>query len=355
MKILYLAPRPHVGGLQTTLRSRINALAARGIAAEVFFFGPGDGLYLFAHIPHRIISGPAEFRKAIRAGRYDYISFIYSLDYLPHVPASFTGKIVYELRGWNDNIARAVEQITPTSRVSAIVCIARYLEPIVKQHLKCAVPVYVDGNAVDPQFRFVPPGERIWSAAPRPRRKRCVIAFVGRVESTKNWRECVDICRLAARSVNLELWIVCNPNTSRHLSRMLAACAAAGLEKRTRVVPHVPNHLMPELYATIKSSGGCMLSTSLREGLGNHILEPMACGLPIVSSNVPGKNEIITHRHNGMLYTLGDTARAARYVSEVIGNQTLRLKLARRGLAHIRKYYNPSRYVDRYLRILGKL
>lgn len=352
---MYLAPRPHVGGLQTTLRSRINALAARGIAAEVFFFGPGDGLYLFAHIPHRIITGPDEFKQAIRAGGYDYISFIYSLSFLPHVPAEFPGKIIYEVRGWNDNIARAVEQLTPKNRVSAVMCIARYLKPVVKRHLKCPVPVYVDGNAVDPQFRFIPPDERLWSAAPRPRRGRCVVAFIGRVESSKNWEECVDICRRAARTVNLELWIVCNPNTSRHLSRMLKACAAAGLSSRTRVVAHAPNHLMPELYSAVKSSGGCILSTSRREGLGNHILEPMACGLPIVSSNVPGKNQIITHRTNGMLYTLGDTGRAARYVCEVIRSIRLRRKLARSGQAHIRKYYNPSRYVSRYLLMLDKL
>lgn len=43
MKILYIAWRPGIGGLQTTLRNRILALKTYKIRAEVMFINKGEG------------------------------------------------------------------------------------------------------------------------------------------------------------------------------------------------------------------------------------------------------------------------------------------------------------------------
>jgi glycosyltransferase involved in cell wall biosynthesis len=355
MKIVYLVPRPNVGGLQTTLRNRIHALQAFNIHAEVFFFGRGDGEYIFKNIPYFFIKSKSEFRDKIERGNYDYISFIYSLEYLCEVPNSFVGKIIYEIRGWNGEIANYIKGINRSHKVDGVLCIAKYLKQLVYRNLKIKVPVYVDGNTVHSMFQYMNPQSRVWGKIPTPRSGHKVIGFVGRVQKSKNWYEFMRICKILSKFVDIEMWIICNPNTSKDLATLLDVSSQWGLKRRVRVIPLVPNQFMPEVYSAIKDSRGCILSTSRREGLGNHILEPMACSLPVVSTNVPGKNEIISHRYNGMLYKLGEINRAVRYVKSIIEDQELRVKIEKNGLRTIRRQYNPQKYASRYLDILSKI
>lgn len=355
IKILYIVPRPNVGGLQTTLRNRIQALQPLGIQTEVVFFGEGDGEYIFKGIPYDYIKNETEFKRKIEGNDFQYISFIYSLDYLKHVPDSYKGKIIYEVRGWNPSIANFIKEIDNSQKVDAVLCIAQYLKKLVYQNLKGNVPVYVDGNTIAPMFHYIKPASRTWKGCPKPQKGHKIIGFVGRVQGEKNWIEFARICRRLSRKIEIELWIICNPNTSKDLTKMLNVCKRMGLEKRVKVIPHAPNHYMPEVYSAIRSSGGCILSTSKREGLGNHILEPLACGLPVVSSNVPGKNEVIKHRYNGMLYKLGEINRAVRYVTTVIENQGLRNKMEDNGLRKIRSEFNPERYARRYMELLSRI
>jgi len=48
------------------------------------------------------------------------------------------------------------------------------------------------------------------------------------------------------------------------------------------------------------------VSASAFEGCSNSILEAMASGTPVVASDVPSNNEIITNMNNGLLYRFED-------------------------------------------------
>ncbi len=89
--------------------------------------------------------------------------------------------------------------------------------------------------------------------------------------------------------------------------------------------------------------------------MGNAILEPMSCGLPVVSSDIPGKNEVIKHGFNGMLYKPGDINSGAYMVKEVLVNKELRRKMIRNGLKRINKHFVDAVYVKRYTTILSKI
>jgi len=54
-------------------------------------------------------------------------------------------------------------------------------------------------------------------------------------------------------------------------------------------------------YSIDKSNYDVLLCTSQWEGLPNILLESMSCGIPVVSSNVGGISELITHNETGFL------------------------------------------------------
>jgi glycosyltransferase involved in cell wall biosynthesis len=356
MRILFLVPKANVGGLQTTLRNRINALQKRDIYAEVVFFSDkGDGEYIFKDIPYSFVYNKTDFQNKISRGNFNFLSYIYSLNYIQHIPKTFNGKIIYEVRGWSNRVKKTIGQIDHIRSINAVICIAKYLKPLCKNNIRRKIPIFVDGNTVDPMFRFIKPDERKWEDCPYPSEGRKVIGFIGRVEESKNWREFVEICENVSQHEKIEMWFICNPNTSIDLEKLQLLVRSKKLDHITKVIPHVPNHFMPEVYSVIKTSGGCILSTSFREGLGNGILEPMACGLPVISSNVPGKNEVIDHTVNGMLYKLGNIEEAVQWVLKSLQDMEFRHRINLHAIKKIKKHFNQEVYVNRYLRILSRL
>jgi glycosyltransferase involved in cell wall biosynthesis len=69
--------------------------------------------------------------------------------------------------------------------------------------------------------------------------------------------------------------------------------------------------------------------SSLYEGFGNVIVEAMALGLPVISTDCPsGPSEIIEDRMNGLLVPVKDENALARAILEVAGNGMLRNELS---------------------------
>lgn len=72
-----------------------------------------------------------------------------------------------------------------------------------------------------------------------------------------------------------------------------------GLEDRVRLLGSVPHAALADLY----SAADISLLTSSREGWANVLLESMACGTPVVASNVWGTPEVVADPAAGRLMT----------------------------------------------------
>ncbi|WP_174406622.1 glycosyltransferase [Desulfovibrio subterraneus] len=68
---------------------------------------------------------------------------------------------------------------------------------------------------------------------------------------------------------------------------------------------------------------GCLISTSLREGLPLAVLEAQAAGVPCIVTNVVGNAEAIEDGKTGFLYPLHDEKAATRCIAGLINNQAL--------------------------------
>jgi glycosyltransferase involved in cell wall biosynthesis len=71
-------------------------------------------------------------------------------------------------------------------------------------------------------------------------------------------------------------------------------------------------------------------STSKDEGLPNPILEAMACGAAVVSSDNPGSRELIQDGRNGLIIKHGDNTSMVEKIIELYDDEQMRTDFANR-------------------------
>ena len=75
------------------------------------------------------------------------------------------------------------------------------------------------------------------------------------------------------------------------------------------------------------------VSTSVREPFGRTLVEAMAAGCPVVSSDEGGKTEIIEDGGNGLLYPANDVTVLAAAIERLLNDDKFRLKMVGKGIA----------------------
>lgn len=86
--------------------------------------------------------------------------------------------------------------------------------------------------------------------------------------------------------------------------------------------------------------------TSFNEGTPVSIIEAMAAKRPVVSTNVGGVKDVITHGENGFLTSINDSDSFADYIIQLINDKVLRNKMGNLGFDSVIHKYSRSRLVD---------
>jgi glycosyltransferase involved in cell wall biosynthesis len=101
----------------------------------------------------------------------------------------------------------------------------------------------------------------------------------------------------------------------------------------------------PDPVAVLEGAALFVLS-SWAESLPYVILEAMAVGLPIVSSDVGGIAEAVRDREAGLLVPARDAGATARAINELLGDDELRNRLAARAGEVVRRRFSRNEMVD---------
>jgi glycosyltransferase involved in cell wall biosynthesis len=176
-------------------------------------------------------------------------------------------------------------------------------------------------NGVEPFF-FVP-------REPSPNAQR--LLFVGHWLEHKGihyLREGFEV--LAVQNKNLRLTIAgCWAD-----AQTVKTSFAASVRDQLDVLPFVPRQDMPDLYAR----HDIFLFPSLMEGLPIVLLEAMAGGLAVVTTETCGMMDVIEDGYNGLLVKPAHTGELVAAVERLLGSPELARRLGEAGRESARRY-----------------
>lgn len=91
--------------------------------------------------------------------------------------------------------------------------------------------------------------------------------------------------------------------------------------------------------------------SSLYEGLPMTVLEAMACGCPVVCSNIPAVKGLVIHGQTGLLFPPRHVYGLAGTLMAIYELPTAVAEMARRAYTHVRKNYNAELMAERTLAV----
>jgi glycosyltransferase EpsD len=89
-----------------------------------------------------------------------------------------------------------------------------------------------------------------------------------------------------------------------------------------------------------------LISVSRREGQGLNLVEGMACGLPVVCSNIRGHVDVINHSINGFLFLLNEPQKMNEYIYQLFSDTSLRDTIARQNIVDVQKFSVANSVAD---------
>jgi len=87
---------------------------------------------------------------------------------------------------------------------------------------------------------------------------------------------------------------------------------------------------------------------SLSEGCSNVIQEAMACGKPVVASNVGGNSELVMHQKTGLLFPSNDETALYKALTILVDDDRLRENFGRNALEQIRSSFSLAQMIKSY-------
>ena len=96
-------------------------------------------------------------------------------------------------------------------------------------------------------------------------------------------------------------------------------------------------------------------STSAYEGQSNAIMEAMACGVPVVATDIPGTRDLIVPDRTGYLVPVGDRAAIARHTRRILDDPGLADRLAKAARQRMHEEFSVEKMIARYTELYRRL
>jgi glycosyltransferase involved in cell wall biosynthesis len=97
--------------------------------------------------------------------------------------------------------------------------------------------------------------------------------------------------------------------------------------------------LEAEEMAGLYQQADIMLNASTVDNTPNSIIEALACGTPVVTTDAGGIPKLVTHQHDALLINIADHQKMAEAALNILNSKNLQKTLITNGLNTIQKFY----------------
>lgn len=156
------------------------------------------------------------------------------------------------------------------------------------------------------------------------------LLFVGAITRRKNIRRLLAAFREVSKARDVVLILAGRPGYGA--AEELAPIGELGLKDRVRLLGYVAEADLPALYSSAK----LFLFPSLYEGFGIPVLEAMACGTPVVTSDCSSLPEVAGGA--ALLVDPSDIHAIAEAALRLLDDEPLRQDLAARGIERAKQF-----------------
>jgi glycosyltransferase involved in cell wall biosynthesis len=186
-------------------------------------------------------------------------------------------------------------------------------------------------EGVNPALCPVTDSEKIAQARARYAKNRPFLLFLGTIEPRKNIATLVDVLRVLRQQGYMHRLLVVGrkgwlyQSTFDHVKKN-------GMESEVEFLDFIPDEELAVLFAACDA----FVFTSLYEGFGLPPLEAMACGAPVVCSNISSLPEVVGDA--ALLVEPKNVGEIVAAVERVITDGALRDELRAKGIAQAAKF-----------------
>lgn len=182
-------------------------------------------------------------------------------------------------------------------------------------------------------FWYVPNGteERFFVAREYPETAACELLFVGTWLDRKGVYYLTDgFLRASQKNLGLRLTVAGCSASEGEVKKMFAA----EVREQVKVIPFVKREKVLELYA----AHDVFVFPSLVEGMPLTLLEAMATGMPVVTTNTSGMADVVEDNVNGLLVPAADAEKLADSIARLCHSSELRKRLGLAAQETMRRY-----------------
>ena len=186
-----------------------------------------------------------------------------------------------------------------------------------------------------------------------------VLLYAGRIHQSKGLDIIVEaFLECYKNNNNLKLLIVgggYSKYDNQTLEKLLIKKSESLKENIIKLIKWVHHGDMIDIYSLTDIS---ILASINAEGNSLFIMESMACGIPVICTNVGGLPEIITNNDTGILINKDHLRnQLTSAIKKLVQNEKLRLGIGKNASAHIHKNHNlniMTEKLDKYLQTFIK-
>jgi glycosyltransferase involved in cell wall biosynthesis len=208
-------------------------------------------------------------------------------------------------------------------------------------------PVIVIPNGIDTSYYS--PGES-WN---KTTGHEFIFLFVGRFRTQKNLFYLLDHFASLRRSGAGPFTLQIVGDGPQH-NALHNHAIRVGIEDRLVWHGWVDKNRLLEIYR----SADCFVNPSLYEGMPNVVLEAMACGLPVIASDVHGNNEVVRHGNTGLLFDLDESGSLVAALSTMMADPGRASEMGKKGRAWVVNDFSWNKvaqsYADLFLEYTSK-